>query len=64
MDVFTPTEEHALLRETVRSFVKAEVEPQAEHHDRTGTLNLSLMRKCGELGLHGVTIPSEYSGRV
>jgi isovaleryl-CoA dehydrogenase len=62
LDIFTPTEEHGLLRETLRSFVKTEVEPQAEHHDSTGTLNVELLRKCGELGLLGVTIDEEWGG--
>lgn len=57
-----PTEEHAMLRQTVRDFVRAEVEPQAEEHDRTGKLNVALMRKVGELGLLGVTVPEEDGG--
>ena len=51
-----------MLRDMVRSFAQSEVEPQAEEHDATGTLNLDLMRQCGELGLHGVTIPAESGG--
>jgi len=62
IDIYTPSEEHGLLRETLRGFVRAEVEPQAEHHDTTGTLNVELLRKCGELGLLGVTIPEEWGG--
>ena len=59
-DFTTPTEMHALLRDTLKSFVQNRVEPQAEEYDRRGTLNLDLMRACGELGLHGVTIPEEW----
>lgn len=61
-DLYNPTEEHALLRETVRSFVQSEVEPQAEHYDATGTLNIELLRKCGALGLLGVTVPEQWGG--
>lgn len=57
-----PTEEHHLLRQMVRGFVSDMVEPQADEHDRAGKLNLALMKKCGELGLHGITIPAEYGG--
>lgn len=57
-----PTEEHAMLRQTVRDFVRKEVEPQAEEHDRSGTLNIPLLRKLGDLGLLGVTIPEEDGG--
>jgi isovaleryl-CoA dehydrogenase len=57
-----PSEEHRLLRQTVRDWVKDEVEPQAEEHDRSGTLNLRLMRRAGELGLLGVTVPEQAGG--
>jgi isovaleryl-CoA dehydrogenase len=61
-DLFAPTEEHALLRKTVRELTKAEVEPQADEHDASGSLNLGLMRRLGELGLHGITVPAEDGG--
>jgi isovaleryl-CoA dehydrogenase len=61
-DILHPTEEHAMLRQAVRDLVAREVEPQAEEHDRSGTLNRKLMRQCGELGLHGVTIPEDDGG--
>ena len=60
--LLNPTEEHALLRQTVRDFVRAEVEPQAEDHDRSAVLNRSLFRRLGELGLLGVTVPEEDGG--
>jgi isovaleryl-CoA dehydrogenase len=60
--VLHPSDEHRLLRRTVQDFVLAEVEPQAEEHDRTGTLNTRLMRRCGELGLLGITVPEEAGG--
>ena len=60
--LFAPTPEHAMLRETVRRFTESEIEPQAEEHDATGTLNIPLLRRCGELGLLGLTIPEEHGG--
>lgn len=51
-----------MLRETVRRFTEAEVEPQAEAHDTSGTLNRALLGRCGELGLLGLTIPEEDGG--
>jgi isovaleryl-CoA dehydrogenase len=57
-----PTEEHALLRRTVREFARKQVEPQAEAHDRSGELNRGLLRALGELGLLGVTIPEPAGG--
>ena len=61
-DLFNPSEEHKLLRSTVREFVEAEVEPQALEHDRREAFNLSLFKKLGELGLLGVTVPEQYGG--
>lgn len=61
-DLSNPTEEHELLRRLVRDFVRESVEPQADEHDRTGTLNLPLLRKCGELGLLGTTVPEDFGG--
>jgi isovaleryl-CoA dehydrogenase len=57
-----PSETHHLLRQTVKKLVTEEVEPQASEHDRSAKLNVGLMRRCGELGLHGVTIPEEHGG--
>ncbi len=61
-DLFNPSDEHRMLRETVREFVGAEVEPQALEHDRKERFNLPLFRKVGELGLLGLTVPEQYGG--
>ncbi len=61
-DLFNPTQEHSMLREMVRGFVAAEVEPQALEHDRKEKFNLPLFRKLGELGLLGITVPEAYGG--
>ncbi len=61
-DLFNPTEEHKMLRETVRQFVVSEVEPQAHEYDRKERFNLPLFRKMGELGLLGLTVPDTYGG--
>ena len=61
-DLFAPSPEHALLAETLREFVKREVEPQAAAHDREERFNQALFRRAGELGLLGVTLPEEYGG--
>lgn len=62
IDLFTPTEEHGILRNMVRDFVKNEVEPQALEHDIKEKFNLNLFRKLGELGLLGLTVPQDYGG--
>lgn len=61
-DLENPTEEHRLLRQMVRDLVREVVEPQADEHDRTATLNVRLLRQLGELGLLGITVPSEHGG--
>jgi len=61
-DLENPTEDHKMLRQMVRSFVRDVVEPQAEEHDREGKLNVALLRRTGELGLLGLTVPAEHGG--
>ncbi|MBI1948746.1 MAG: acyl-CoA dehydrogenase family protein [Deltaproteobacteria bacterium] len=61
-DPTAPTEEHQMLRDTVRAFVTAEVEPQALEHDRAERFNLPLLRKLGSMGLLGVTVPEDDGG--
>jgi isovaleryl-CoA dehydrogenase len=62
LDLFNPTDQHKLLRESIRAFVQSEVEPQAHEFDKKERFNLPLFRKLGELGLHGVTVSSEFGG--
>jgi len=61
-DLFNPTEEHAMLRDMVAEFAAAEVEPQAEHQDKVGALNIPLFRQLGDLGLLGITVPEADGG--
>jgi isovaleryl-CoA dehydrogenase len=62
--LFNPTEEHQQLRQLLRTFVEREVEPQALEYNRTETFNHKLFQKLGlsNLGLLGLTIPTQYSG--
>ncbi len=62
LDIANPTDEHAMLRQMVRDFVREEVEPQALEHDRDERFNLPLFRKLGGMGLLGLTAPAEYGG--
>lgn len=61
-DLYSPTEEHRMLRDSVRAFVRAEVEPQALEYDRQERFNLPLFRKLGEMGLLGITVPESFGG--
>lgn len=62
LSLFDPSEEHQMLRQTVRDFTTREVEAQAGVHDRDGSLNRALMQRAGELGLLGLTASPEYGG--
>lgn len=61
-DIFNPSEEHSMLRQTVRDFVQNEVEPQAMEYDRKEVFNVELFKKLGSLGLLGITAPEEHGG--
>jgi isovaleryl-CoA dehydrogenase len=61
-DLFAPTEEHRLLAQTLNEIVTREVEPQAASFNRDERFNLALFRRCGELGLLGLTVPAEDGG--
>lgn len=62
MDIANPTDEHAMLREMVRSFVTEKVEPQALEYNNLERFNVELFRELGEMGLLGITVPEEYGG--
>ncbi len=59
---FELTDEQRLLQDTVREFVRHEVEPVAAELDRTGTFPYRAVEKLGELGLMGIPFPEEYGG--
>lgn len=46
----------------MRSFAEAEVDPQRLEHDRDEKFNRALFRRCGELGLLGVTADDAHGG--
>ncbi|MFT5680783.1 MAG: isovaleryl-CoA dehydrogenase [Myxococcota bacterium] len=60
--LFTPTDEHRMLREMVRQFTTDQVEPQAAEFDEKEQLNVPLFQSLGELGLLGITVPVEHGG--
>ena len=62
VDLFAPTDEHRLLSDTVRAFVAEEVEPQAAAFNRDERFNLALFKRCGELGLLGLTVGERFGG--
>lgn len=56
------TDEHKIIRDAVRSFVKKEVTPIIEEYAQKGECPKHLIKGLGELGCFGPTIPQEYGG--
>jgi alkylation response protein AidB-like acyl-CoA dehydrogenase len=59
---FELSDDHELLRRTVRAFAEGEVAPVAEHNDRTKSIPYDIIAKLGALNLMGIPFPEEYGG--
>ncbi len=59
---FGLTEEQKMLQRMVRDFADKELEPVAAQIDESEEFPAENVRKMGELGLFGVSIPEEYGG--
>jgi alkylation response protein AidB-like acyl-CoA dehydrogenase len=59
---FDLSEEHELLRATVREFAEERIAPVAEELDREHRFPYDLIAGLAELGLLGIPIPEEYGG--
>jgi acyl-CoA dehydrogenase len=62
MSLPTLTDEHELLRRTIRAFVEKEVVPHVDAWEEAGRIPQSFWRRLGELGLLGLEFPPEYGG--
>ena len=56
------TEEHGMLRKSVRAFVEREVAPHVDEWEAAGQIPKSFWRRLGELGFLGLEFPVEYGG--
>jgi glutaryl-CoA dehydrogenase len=56
------TEEQKLIRSTMRAFVKKEISPIIEDYCQRAEFPVHLIKKFGEIGAFGPTIPIEYGG--
>jgi short-chain 2-methylacyl-CoA dehydrogenase len=56
------SEEHELLRRTVREFAEQRIAPVAEELDREHRFPYEIVAELAELGLMGIPIPEEYGG--
>jgi alkylation response protein AidB-like acyl-CoA dehydrogenase len=59
---FDLSDDHELLRRTVRDFAEGEVAPVAEELDRTKQIPYDIIAKLGALNLMGIPFPQEYGG--
>jgi short/branched chain acyl-CoA dehydrogenase len=59
---FDLSDDHELIRRTVRDFAEREVAPVAEELDREKRFPYEIVAKLGELGLMGIPFPEEYGG--
>jgi alkylation response protein AidB-like acyl-CoA dehydrogenase len=64
--IFTPeklSDEHRLMAKTTAEFVDAEVLTSLEQMEaKDWGVARALVRRCGELGLLGISVPEEYGG--
>jgi len=65
-DIFIPeefNEEQKMITQTCRDFLDAEVYPNLEETEKGNReLMKSILKKAGELGLMGISVPEEYGG--
>ncbi|MDZ4805986.1 MAG: acyl-CoA dehydrogenase family protein [Candidatus Eisenbacteria bacterium] len=60
---FELNEDQRLLRDTIRSFLEAEVAPHVEKFEKAEELPREILKRLwSELGLGGMVIPEEYGG--
>jgi acyl-CoA dehydrogenase len=56
------TAEHEAFRDSVRAFVRKEIEPYVTEWDEAGTFPRELYKKAAEIGLIPLGYPEEYGG--
>ena len=56
------TDEHKLIRDSVRAYVKKEISPIIEEAAQTATFPKQIIKGLGELGCFGPFVPEQYGG--
>ena len=56
------TEEHLLIRSSIRDFVKKEISPYIEDWAQRAHFPYEIVKKFGDVGAFGPQIPAEYGG--
>jgi glutaryl-CoA dehydrogenase len=56
------SEEHLMVRDAVRTYVKTEISPIIEEYAQKSEFPNQIVKQLGDLGCFGPTVPSEYGG--
>ncbi len=56
------TENQKMIRDMVREFAEKEIEPVAAELDKKKEFPRNIIKKMGQLGLLGISVPAEYGG--
>lgn len=56
------TEEHKMVRDAVRNYVKKEISPIIEEYAQNAAFPEQIVPQLGQLGCFGPTIPAQYGG--
>src|SRR5580765_6266145 len=56
------SDEHKLIRESVRNYVKKEISPIIEDYAQRAEFPEQIIKRLGDLGCFGSTIPHQYGG--
>jgi alkylation response protein AidB-like acyl-CoA dehydrogenase len=59
---FNPTDNQAMIAESIRKFGEQHIRPQMMEWDEAQIFPVDLFRKLGSLGMMGVLIPEQYGG--
>jgi len=60
---FDLSQEHEMLRKSIREFAEGEIKPVAQKLDAKEEFSLDLVEKMGKIGLFGITVSPEYGGQ-
>ncbi len=56
------SEEHLMVRDAVRTYVKTEISPIIEEYAQKSEFPNQIVKQLGDLGCFGPTVPTEYGG--
>jgi len=59
---FSLTDDQRLLKDTIRQFMEAEVRPHLRQYEKEEHFPADEVRRLGELGCCGMTVPEEWGG--